>query len=162
MYAHKDSAGRVTSKFLNRAEIFLYHAGKTSFTQETCKMFCPRRKCKNTKFAQSETVWKHRVNRRLTPQHYIWFHHEEGDSRNEASSSNQFKNICNRDEPSYLHSEIPQEDQMVDTDRMHDMVNCRSFIRLSKLIFLKVNVTGNTRPIVNNVCWVKIYENPFV
>ena len=73
MYAHKDSAGRVTTDFLNGAEIFMYQAGKTSLTQETGKMFCPCRKCKTIKFAQSETVWKNIVNRGFTPHYYIWF-----------------------------------------------------------------------------------------
>ena len=63
MYAHKYSAGRVTSEFLNGAEKFLYQAENMSLTQETDKMLCPCRKCKNTKIAQSEIVWKHIVNR---------------------------------------------------------------------------------------------------
>ena len=103
IYAHKDSTGRVISKFLNGAETFMYQARKTSLTLETCKMFCLCRKCKNTKFTQSETVRRHIVNRGFTPHYNIWFHHGEGDSRNEASRSNQFENVCNRDEPSHLH-----------------------------------------------------------
>ena len=67
IYAHKDSAGVVTDEFLNGAEIFMYKATKTLLTQETSKMFCPCRKCKNTKFARSETVWKHIVNRGFNP-----------------------------------------------------------------------------------------------
>ena len=106
-------------------------------------MLCPCRKCKYTKFAQSETVWKHRVNRRFTPHYYIWFHRGEGDSRNKASSNNQFKNICNRDEPSHLHSEIPQEDQMVDHDRMHDMVT-NTFRETTSVIEEVENVEGLT------------------
>ena len=102
MYAHKNSAGRVINDFLNGAEIFMYLAGKTSLMQETCKMLCPCRKCKNIKFAQSETVWKHIVNREFTPHCYIWLHQREGDSRNE---------------PSHFPSEsYPQGDQMVDHD----------------------------------------------
>ena len=123
MYAHKDSSGRVTEEFLNGAEMFMYHAGQTSLTLETGKMFCPCRKCNNTKFAASETVWKHIVNRGFTLHYYIWFNHGEGDNRNEASSSNQVENVRNREEP-HLPSESCnlQEDHMVDHDRMHDMV----------------------------------------
>ena len=117
MYAHKNSAGRVTNKFLNGAEIFMYQAGNMSVTQETCKILCLCRKCKNTKFASSETVWKHIVNRRFTLHYYISFHHGKGDdSRNEASNCNQFENVRrNREEPSHLPSEsYHHEDQMVD------------------------------------------------
>ena len=141
MYAHKDSAGRVTSEFLNGAKTFMYQPGNTSLMQETSKMFCPCCKCKNTKFAQSETVWKHIVNRGFTPHYYIWFHHGEGDNRNESSSSNQFENVCNRDEPSHLHSEIPLEDQMVDHDMMHDMVT-EAFRETTSIIEEVENVEG--------------------
>ena len=71
MYAHKDSSGRVTEEFLKGAEMFMYHVGQTSLTLETGKMFCPCRKCNNTKFVASETVWKHIVNRGFTPHYYI-------------------------------------------------------------------------------------------
>ena len=123
MYAHKDSSGRVTKEFLNGAEMLMYHAGQTSLTLEMGKMLCPCRKCNNTKFAASETVWKHIVNRGFTPHYYIWFNHGEADNRNEASSSNQVENVRNREEP-HLPSESCnlQEDHMVDHDRMHDMV----------------------------------------
>ena len=123
MYAHKNSAGVVTDEFLNGAEIFMYQAGNTPLTQETGKMFCPCRKCQNTKFVRSETVWKHIVNRGFTPHYYIWFHHGEGDSRNEASSSTHFEVGGNREEPSHLHPESSYlEDHVVDHDRMHDMI----------------------------------------
>ena len=58
MYAHKDSAGRVTNEFLNGAETFMYQARNTSLTQKTGKIFCPCHKCKNTKFSQSEKYSK--------------------------------------------------------------------------------------------------------
>ena len=102
----------------------MYQAGNTPLTQETCKMLCPCRKCKNTKFARSETVWKRLVSRGFTPHYYIWFLYGEGDSRNEARSSTHFEDGGNREEPSHLHPEssYPQEDHVVDHDRMHDMV----------------------------------------
>lgn len=58
MYEHKDSAEVFRNKILNRAEIFMYQAGNTPLAQETSKMLCPCRMCKNTKCARSETVWK--------------------------------------------------------------------------------------------------------
>lgn len=126
MYAHKNSAGEVTDEFLNGAEMFMYQAGKTPLTQETGKMFCPWRKCKNTKFACSETVWKHLVNRWFTPYYYIWFNHREGVSRNdEASSSTRFEDGGNKEEPSHLNlnNSYPPEDNVVlGHDRMHKMV----------------------------------------
>ena len=99
-------------------------AGNTPLTQETSKMLFLCRKCKNTKFAHSETIWKHLVNRGFTPYYYIWFHHGEGDSRNEASSNTHFEDGGNMEEPSHLHSEssYPQEDHVLDHDRIHDMV----------------------------------------
>ena len=113
MYAHKNYAGFVTNKFLNKAKIFMYLAGNTPLMQETSKMLCLCRKCKNTKFARSETVWKHLVNRGFTP-----ILHGEGDHcRNEASSSSsQFEDVGNSEEPNRLHTETSyhQEDQMVD------------------------------------------------
>src|SRR5690606_40223164 len=122
MYAHKDSRGRVTNEFLNGAEIFMYQTGQTFLTQETGKMFCPCCKYNNIKFAASETVWKHIVNRGFTPHYYIWFNHGEGDYRNEASSSNHVKNVRSRDEPHLPSESNLQGDHMVDHDRMHDMV----------------------------------------
>ena len=71
MYAHKNYAGFVTNKFLNKAKIFMYLAGNTPLMQETSKMLCLCRKCKNTKFARSETVWKHLVNKGFIPHYYI-------------------------------------------------------------------------------------------
>ena len=63
MYLHKDSDGRVTNAFLSGLETFMHQPGCTPITQESGKMFCPCRKCKNSKFARSETVWKHLVNK---------------------------------------------------------------------------------------------------
>lgn len=92
-----NSAGRMTNEFLNRTKIFMYQTGNASLLQEIYKIFCPCRKCNNTKFSPSEMVWKHIVNREYTPHYYIWFHHGKGDSKNEVSSSNQFENVHNRD-----------------------------------------------------------------
>ena len=67
-------------------------------------------------------MWKHLVNRIFTPHYYIWFQHGEGYNHgNESSSSN--SNF--QDEPvNHLHNEnsYHQEEQMVDYDRVHDMV----------------------------------------
>ena len=91
----------------------MHHARNTPITKETSKMFYPCCKCKNSKFARSETVWKHLVNRGFTP-----ILHGEGDHcRNEASSSSsQFEDVGNSEEPNRLHTETSyhQEDQMVD------------------------------------------------
>ncbi|XP_056847467.1 uncharacterized protein LOC130498122 [Raphanus sativus] len=141
MYAHKDSSGRVTDEFLSGAEIFMYQAGQTPLTKETGKMFCPCRKCNNTKFAASDTVWKHIVNRGFTPHYYIWFNHGEGDSRNEASSSNQVENVRNRVEPHLPSESVIQEDHMVDHDRMHDMVT-DAFRETTSVIEEVENVEG--------------------
>ena len=125
MYAHKDYAGVVRNEYLNGTEIFNYQAGNTPLTHETGKILCLCRKCKNTKFARSETVWKHIVNIGFTPHYYILFHHGEGESRNEASSSTHYEDGGNREEPSdhlHLESSHPPEDHIVDHDRMHDMV----------------------------------------
>ena len=116
MYSHKDSAGRVTETFLRGLETFMQQAGSTPLTQESGKMFCPCRKCKNSKFALSETVWKHLVNRGFTPHYYIWYQHGEGYGGNEASSSNNhFEDPGNNEEPN-------QNEQMVDHDRIQDMI----------------------------------------
>ena len=51
--------------------------------------------------------------------------HREGYSGNEASSSNSnFQNAGNNEEPNHLHNEYSyhQKDQMVDHDRVHDMI----------------------------------------
>ena len=63
MYSHKDSAGRVTDAFLSGLETYMYQAGYTPISHESGKMFCICRKCKNSKFACTETVWKHSVNK---------------------------------------------------------------------------------------------------
>ncbi|XP_056841656.1 uncharacterized protein LOC130494856 [Raphanus sativus] len=141
MYAHKDSSGRVTDEFLSGAEIFMYQAGQTPLTNETGKMFCPCRKCNNTKFAASDTVWKHIVNIGFTPHYYIWCNHGEGDSRNEASSSNQVENVRNRVEPHLPSESVIQEDHMVDHDRMHDMVT-DAFRETTSVIEEVKNVEG--------------------
>ena len=106
MYLHKDSDGRVTNAFLSGLETFMHQAGCTPITQESGKMLCPCRKCKNSKFARSETVWKHLVNRGFTPQYYIWYQHGEGYGGNEASSSNNnFEDGHHSEEPNHLHNE---------------------------------------------------------
>ena len=69
MYAHKDYARVVRNEFLNGTEIFKYQVGNKPLTHETGKMLCLYRKCKNTKFARSETVWKHIINTGFTPQY---------------------------------------------------------------------------------------------
>ena len=69
MYSHNDSDGRVTNAFLSGLETFMYQADSTPITQERSNMLCPCQKCKNSKFAHSETVWKHLVNRGFTPQY---------------------------------------------------------------------------------------------
>ena len=125
MYSHKYSAGRVTDAFLSGLEIFTYHADCTQIMQENGKMFCPCRKCKNSKNLRSETVWKHLVNREFTPQYYIWYQHGEGYGANETSSSNNnFEDACNNEELNHLHNEYSyhQEEPMVDYDRVHYMI----------------------------------------
>lgn len=105
MYAHKDSDGVVINEFLNGVEIIMYQARNTPIMQETSTMFCPCRKCKNTKFSRSEMVWKHLVNRGYTPHYYISFQHGEGDhGRNEATSSSHFEDVGNS-ELGHLHTE---------------------------------------------------------
>ena len=127
MYLHKDSDGRVTNAFLSGLETFMHQAGCTPITQESGKMFCPCRKCKNSKFARSETVWKHLVNRGFTPQYYIWYQHGEGYGGNEASSSNNnFEDGHHSEEPNHLHNEYnyhQDQEQMVDHDRVQDMIS---------------------------------------
>ena len=78
----------------------MYQAGNTPLTLDTGKMFCPCRKCKNSssRFARSENVWKHLLNRGFTPNYYIWFHHGEGYGGNEASSSNSNVEAVGRDD----------------------------------------------------------------
>lgn len=51
IYAYKYSVGVIKNEFLNGAEIFMYQTENIPLTQETCKMFCLCRKCKNTKFS---------------------------------------------------------------------------------------------------------------
>ena len=73
--------------------------------------------------ANRENVWKHLINRGFTPNCYIWFQRGEGyNYENEASSSNS----NSQEEPvdHHLHNEhsYHQEEQMVDYDRVHDMV----------------------------------------
>ncbi|WZZ77300.1 hypothetical protein YC2023_097872 [Brassica napus] len=117
---------RVTNAFLSGLETFMHQAGCTPITQESGKMFCPYRKCKNSKFARSETVWKHLVNIRFTPQYYIWYQHGEGYGGNEASSSNNnFEDAHHNEESNHLHNEYNyhQEEQMVDHDRVQDMIS---------------------------------------
>lgn len=86
-------------------------------------MLCSYHKCKNTKFARSETVCKHLVNRGFTLYYYIWFHYREDDSTNEISSNSHFENVGNMKKLSHLHYDsYLQEDQEIKHDRMHDMV----------------------------------------
>ena len=126
MYLHKDSDGRVTNAFLNGLETFMHQAGCTPITQESGKMFCPCSKCKNSKFARSETVWNHLENIGFTPQYYIWYQHGEGYGGNEASSSNaNFEDAHHNEELNHVHNEhnYHQEEQMVDHDRVQDMIS---------------------------------------
>ena len=127
MYLHKDSDGRVTNAFLSGLETFMHQAGCTPITHESGKKFCPCQKCKNSKFARSETVWKHLVNRGFTPQYYIWYQHGEGYGGNEASSSNNnFEDGHHSEEPNHLHNEYnyhQDQEQMVDHDRVQDMIS---------------------------------------
>ena len=101
----------------------MYKAGNTPITQETGKMLCLCRKCKNTKFARRETVWKPIVNRKFIPHYYIWFQHGEGDhGRNKTSSSSHFEDAGNSEQPGRLHTETSyhHEYRMVDSDRISD------------------------------------------
>ena len=86
-------------------------------------MFCPCQKYTNSKLATRENVWKHLINRGFTPYYYIWFQHGEGyNYENEASSSN--SNFQEEPVDHHLHNEhsYHQEEQMVDYDRVHDIV----------------------------------------
>ena len=70
-----------------------------------------------------ENVWKHLLNRGFTPNYYIWFQHGECyNYENEASSSN--SNFQEEPVDHHLHNKHSdhQEEQMVDYDRVHDMV----------------------------------------
>jgi hypothetical protein len=104
----------------------MYQASQTELTLESGKMFCPCRKCKNTKFARTETVWNHLLNRGFTPHYYIWFHHGEGygGGNDEASSSN-YNNVgVNLAESSNLH-DVGDKNEVhgvIEHDRMHEMV----------------------------------------
>ena len=122
MYTHRDAAtGRVTKQFLDGLETFIHQADSTPLTQESGKMFCPCRKCNNSKLAYREIVWKHLLNRGFTPNYYIWFHHGEvyGNEVGSSSNSNFQDELVD-----HVHNEniYRQEEQMVDYDRVHDMV----------------------------------------
>lgn len=91
-------------------------------------MLYPCRKCKNIKFSRNEIVLKYLVNRRFTPNYYIWFQHEKSYGENEttsSSSSSNFKNAGNTKEPIQLHNE--NEEKIVNHDRVHDMVTYAFF-----------------------------------
>ncbi|KAL1205530.1 hypothetical protein V5N11_026714 [Cardamine amara subsp. amara] len=126
MYKHKDSDGNVTQDFINGLEIFMYQAGQTPLTIETGKMFCPCRKCKNTRFVHSETVWRHLLNRGFTGHYYIWFQHGEGSyghQHEESSSNNNYEAVASG-EPSNLHGRdhYHADQGGLEHDRIHDMV----------------------------------------
>ncbi|KAL1225345.1 hypothetical protein V5N11_009004 [Cardamine amara subsp. amara] len=127
MYMHKDSDGNVTQEFINGLEIFMYQAGQTPLTIETGKMFCRCQKCKNTRFALSDTVWKHLLNRGFTAHYYIWFQHGEGSychQNNKESSSNNNYEAVDCAEPSNLHcgDHYHPDHGGLEHDRIHDMV----------------------------------------
>ena len=69
---------RVMKEYLAGLETFMHQADSTPLAQESDKMFCPCRKCNNSKLANRENVWKHLINRGFTPNYYIWFQHGEG------------------------------------------------------------------------------------
>ena len=119
---YRDANGRETKEYLEGLETFMHQADSTPLTQESGKMFCPCRKCNNSKLATRRNVWKHLINKGFMPHYYIWFQHGECyNYGNEVSSSN--SNF--QDEPvDHLHNEhsYHQEEQMVDCDRVHDMV----------------------------------------
>ena len=124
MYMHRDANGRVTKEYIAGLETFMHQADSTPLAQESGKMFCPYRKCNNSKVANRENVWKHLINRDFTPNYYIWFQHGEGFNydQNEASSSNSnFQEKVPVDH--HLHNEHSyHQEEMVDYDRVHDMV----------------------------------------
>ncbi|KAL1204279.1 hypothetical protein V5N11_002255 [Cardamine amara subsp. amara] len=126
MYKHKDYDGNVTQDFINGLEIFMYQAGQTPLTIETGKMFCPCRKCKNTRFVHSETVWRHLLNRGFTGHYYIWFQHGEGSyghQHEESSSNNNYEAVASG-EPSNLHGRdhYHADQGGLEHYRIHDMV----------------------------------------
>ena len=124
MYMHRDANGRVTKEYLAGLETFMHQADSTPLAQESGKMFCPCRKCNNSKLANRENVWKHLINRGFTSNYYIWFQHGEGFNydQNEASSSN--SNFQEKEPVDHhLHNEHSyHQEEMVDYDRVHDMV----------------------------------------
>ena len=67
MYTHRDANGRVTKEYLEGLETFMHQADSTLLAQESGKMFCPCRKCNNSKLATHENVWKQLINRGFTP-----------------------------------------------------------------------------------------------
>ncbi|KAL0663679.1 hypothetical protein Bca4012_100516 [Brassica carinata] len=96
MYMHRNANERVTKEYLEGLETFMHQADFTPHAQESGKMFCPCRKCNNSKLANREN--------------------------NEASSSN--SNFQEEPVDHHLHNEhsYHQEEQIVDYDRVHDMV----------------------------------------
>ena len=128
MYTHINANGRVTKEFFDGLETCMHQADSTPFAQENGKMFCPRLKCNNSKLAPRENAWKHLI----TPHYYIWFQHgKDYNCGNEDSSSK--SNF--QDEPvDHLHNEnsYHHKEQMVDYDRVHDMVADAFVIMKSK------------------------------
>ena len=89
MYTHRYANSRVTKEYLEGLETFVHQADFTPLAQESGKMFCPCRKCNNSKLTTRENVWNHLINRGFAPHYYIWFKHGEVyNYGNEASSSN--------------------------------------------------------------------------
>ncbi|XP_033146608.1 uncharacterized protein LOC117133754 [Brassica rapa] len=124
IYMHRDANRRVTKEYLAGLETFMHRADSTPLAQESGKMLCLCRECNNSKLANRENVLKHLIYRGFTPNYYIWFQHGEyyNYDQNEASSSN--NNFQEEPVDHHLHNELSyhQEEQMVDYDRVHDMV----------------------------------------
>jgi len=124
MYMHRDANERVTKEYLAGLETFMHQGDSTPFAQESGKVFCHCRKCNNSKLANRENVWKNLINRGFTANYYILLQHGESYNydQNEPSSSN--SNFQEEPVDHHLHNEhsYHHEEQMVDYDRVHDMV----------------------------------------
>ena len=59
IYTHRDTNGRVMKEYLEGLETFMHQADSTPVAHENGKMFCPCRKCNNSKLATRENKWKH-------------------------------------------------------------------------------------------------------
>ena len=71
MYTQRNANGRVMKEYLEGLETFMHQTDSTPLAQESCKMFCPCRKCNNSKLETRENVCKHLINRGFTPHYYI-------------------------------------------------------------------------------------------